>query len=167
MAWLYLGGIACWTLACAALLAAFSPFDLAWVLLIVAGVLASVGWLGLGGVITVRRRWSRGWLRLWGAWPLAVALVWLLDATHLPLDLRVIVSRGALTGFAEAARESRPRRGRAGLVVVLDSEVRGECVFLTCGSGAGLVHVPEGVEPPGYWRERHIAGPWWYFENRS
>jgi hypothetical protein len=51
--------------------------------------------------------------------------------------------------------------------VVLDSEVRGECVFLTCGSGAGLVHVPEGVEPPGYWRERHIAGPWWYFENRS
>lgn len=101
-----------------------------------------------------------------------MAVVWLLHATDLPLTFRVVASGDALSEFAKAARESGPRKGRVGLVVVFDSRVKDGCVFLTEGYSldgiAGLVHAPGASEPPNHpdWAatdSRHLTGPWWYF----
>lgn len=176
MHWLWLGAIALWTLACAALLAAFSTWDAVWGALIVAAVAATAGWLGMAVALTVRRRWSRGFLLAWAGWPLALGVVALLYVTDLPLTLRVAASRSALSRVLEEARTSGPTRRRAGLVVVFETRARDGCVFLTAGSSfdgiTGLIHVPEGVAPASHpdWAatdSRHLYGPWWYFKTRT
>ena len=172
VAWLWLGAIGCWTLACSALLAAFSTFDIAWAALLVGGAAVTLGRLGAAVVLSVKRRWSRRFLLCWAAWPLAVGAVWLLHLTDLPLTLRVVVSRDALSEFVDSGRT----RGRACLVHVFDSRVREGCAFLTAGYSldgiAGLVHVPDGSKPPSHpdfsmTDSRHLAGPWWYFQTHT
>jgi hypothetical protein len=176
MAWAWLLGIACWTLACSALLAAFSTFDLAWGALLLGGAGVTLGWLGMAAVLSLRRRWSRRFLLCWAAWPAAVGVVALLHATDLPLTLRVAASRGALSEFVEEVRASARTRGRAGLVWVFDARTRDGCVFLRTGVAfdgmTGLVHAPGGSEPVGHADAsladlRHLTGPWWYFRTHT
>lgn len=176
MAWVWLGGITCWTLACSALLAAFSTFDAAWVLLLVGGSGVTLGWLGMAAALSFRRRWSRQLLLYWAAWPVAVGVVGLLHATDLPMTLRVVVSQSALSEFVEEVRASGRTRGRAGLVWVFDARTGDGCVFLQTGSAfdgiTGLVHVPDGSEPVSHPNAaiadlRHLTGPWWYFKTRT
>lgn len=174
--WVWLTAVAIWLLACAALLAAFSTFDVAWVALTGAALGATVLWLGAAVALSARRRWNRGNVLSWMAWPAAAAVVWLLHATDLPMTLRVVASGDALSEFATAARESGSGRGRVGLVVVFDSRVKDGCVFLTAGYAldgiAGLIHVPKGSEPAAHpdWAltdSRHLTGHWWYFQTRT
>ena len=172
MAWVWLLGIACWTLACSALLAAFSTFDKAWALLLAGGAAVTVAWLVVAAVLSFRHRWSRGALLCWAAWPLAAGVVGLLHATDLPMRLRVVASRGALDEFVESGRG----RGRAGLVWVFSSHAGDGCVYLETGASldgvTGLVRVPTGAKPEshpsGFIADlRHLTGPWWYFRTST
>jgi hypothetical protein len=172
----WLLGVAGWAFACSALLAAFSSFDRVWALLLVAGAGVTVAWLCAAAVLSLRRRWNRRSLLLWGAWPVAVGGVALLHATDLPMTVRVIVSDSALTQFAQGVRESGRTRGRAGLVWVFDARTRDGCIFLEAGSTfdgiAGLIHAPGATEPPSHpgWaltETRHLTGAWWYFQTRT
>jgi hypothetical protein len=172
MAWVWLGGIACWAFACSALLAAFSTFDRLWILLLGGGAAVTLAWLGAGAVLSARRRWNRSLLLCWAAWPAAVGVVALLHATDLPMELRVVASRDALDEFVESGRT----RGRAGLVLVFGTHRGDGCVYLEAGTSmdgvTGLVHVPAGRRPShhpaGFIVDmRHLTGPWWYFRTST
>jgi hypothetical protein len=172
VAWVWLLGIAGWTLACSALLAAFSTFDMASAVLIAGGAAVTVAWLGMALVLALRRRWSRRAILCCAAWPVAVGVVGLLHVTDLPMRLRVVASRGALDEFVESGRG----RGRAGLVWVFRTHRGDGCVYLEAGGTldgvTGLVHVPTGAKPlshpAGFLSDvRHLAGPWWSFRTRT
>ncbi len=176
MTWVWLGAIACWTLACSALLAAFSTFDVVWVALILAGLVLTAVWLGIAIALSGRRRWTRKTALGWAAWPLVAGVAWLLHATDLPKTFRVVASGSALQQFADAALAQEHKAGRVGLVVVFDSRVREGCVFLTAGYSldgiTGLAHAPGSSGPPNHpdWaltEARHLTGPWWYFQTRT
>lgn len=177
MVWLWLGAIALWTLACAALLAAFSTFDAVWVALITGALGLTAIWFGIAIALSVRRRWTRRGALYWVAWPVAACLVWLLHALDVPLTLRVVASGSALRQFAKAALAQEHRTGRVGLVVVFDSRATEGCAFLTAGASfdgiTGLAYVPgRRVPPPAHpdWTvtdARHLTGPWWYFRTRT
>lgn len=172
MAWVWLLGVAGWTFACSALLAAFATFDMAWVLLLVGGAGVTLGWLGMAAVLSLRRKWSRPLLLCWAAWPVAVGIVGLFHATDLPMRLRVAASRGALDEFVESGRT----RGRAGLVWVFGTPEGDGCVCLRTRSAfdgiTGLARSADGSKPAGPRGSaladlRHLTGPWWYFRTRT
>src|SRR5262245_48348541 len=144
MSWVWLSGIALWTLACSALLAAFATFDRLWFVLFAGGAGVTLVWLGAAVVLSARRRWNAPVLLLWAAWPVAVGIVALLHATDLPMTMRVVASRGALDEFVASNRT----RGRVGLVWVFDVRRGDGCTFLQAGVAfdgiTGLVHAPDG-----------------------